>query len=91
MKIMNHHPIITREQRAAEEAELEAQREALTDMKRKMVARRMRGGANETQSWRLLREHLKNHYGDNLAMALHYDGFATEKQAYKFIAALQDK
>lgn len=60
---------------------------------KKFVARRVKRGAEETQSWRLLREHMNNHLlGDNLASALVYDDFATEKQAYKAIdAALELK
>ena len=54
----------------------------------KLIARRVSKGNNEVQSRQLLREHLRNHAGDNLEFALVYDNFATEKQAAKFVAAL---
>ncbi|HEU5223098.1 MAG TPA: hypothetical protein VFU07_05380 [Candidatus Lumbricidophila sp.] len=52
-----------------------------------LVARRVRGGGNPAESERLLDELLANYRGDNLAFALHYNGFATTRQADQAAAA----
>ena len=52
-----------------------------------MIARRVRGGANPDQSRALLVEHLNLAGPGSLAYVLHYDGFATERQADAFAAA----
>lgn len=51
-----------------------------------MIRRRVQRGANEAQSRELLDSLLASHAGDNLAAALVYEGFATERQAYTFVA-----
>lgn len=51
----------------------------------KMIARRVSKGFNKVESIAMLAELIKSHDGDNLATALVYNEFATEKQAYKFI------
>lgn len=53
-----------------------------------MVFNRANKGHNETESRRLLNELRQSHSGDNLVHALVYNGFATEKQATKFVAML---
>lgn len=50
-----------------------------------MISRRVNKGFNKLESITLLAELTKSHDGDNLATALVYNEFATEKQAYKFI------
>ena len=50
-----------------------------------MIARRVRvGGFAASRSRRLLSELIAAHDGDNLASALVYWGFATERQALRF-------
>lgn len=49
-----------------------------------LIARRVRGGANEAQSRALLAQLRVAHAGDNLAHALVHNGFATEAQARKY-------
>lgn len=62
-----------------------------TNMKTKLVNRRARSGANPEESAALLDELIATTaHGDNLAMALHYQGFATERQAEKFVGALKE-
>lgn len=53
-----------------------------------MVFNRVNKGNNEAESRRLLNELRRSHSGDNLVHALVYNGFATEKQAEKFVALL---
>lgn len=53
-----------------------------------MVFTRVNKGHNEAESRRLLNELRRSHSGDNLVHALVYNGFATEKQATKFVAML---
>lgn len=53
-----------------------------------MVFNRVNKGNNEAESRRLLNELRQSHSGDNLVHALVYNGFATEKQASKFVARL---
>jgi len=48
-----------------------------------LVARRVRQGGNAIDSMLLLSELIAAHKGDNLAHALHYNGFATEAAAAK--------
>tara|TARA_R110000868_G_scaffold327757_3_gene588667 strand:- start:572 stop:775 length:204 start_codon:yes stop_codon:yes gene_type:complete len=52
----------------------------------KLIERRITLGANRDQSVALFAELVSAHDGDNLAAALCYNGFATEKMAYDFIA-----
>lgn len=52
----------------------------------KMIERRIRKGHNPAETVELFNELVTAHSGDNLAFALHYHGFATEKMAYDFIA-----
>lgn len=52
----------------------------------KMIARRVKGGANEAEARELLAELVKAHSGDNLVYALVYNGFATEAYAAKVVA-----
>lgn len=59
----------------------------LKKMEAKMFARRVRFGANKAESRALLADLLAAHEGDNLAHALVYQSFATERQAYVYIAA----
>ena len=53
-----------------------------------MIARRTRLGFNPDESAARLPEVLATFAGDTLAAILAYEGFATEKQAYRFIAAM---
>lgn len=50
----------------------------------KMIARRVKGGYNAEQSKALLTHLIASHDGHNLASALVYQGFATERQALAF-------
>jgi hypothetical protein len=49
----------------------------------KAIERRVNGGARADESVSLLNEIIANHDGDNLAFALHYNGFATARVAQK--------
>lgn len=49
-----------------------------------MIAKRVKGGANEDQSRALLTHLIASHDGYNLASALYYNGFAGEKGAHAF-------
>lgn len=51
----------------------------------KMIDRRASKGFNRVESMMMLSELIKVHEGDNLAQALVYNEFATEKQAYNYI------
>lgn len=50
-----------------------------------LIDRRTARGHNRAQSADLLDELLNAHKGDNLADALVYQGYATQKQAQKFV------
>lgn len=52
-----------------------------TETFEKLIARRVRGGANETESRARLNELLATAGQTFLAYALHYEGFATATQA----------
>lgn len=54
----------------------------------KMLARRVSKGFNKGESIATLAELVQSHAGDNLASALVYEQFATEKQAYNFVESL---
>lgn len=57
-----------------------------------MVQRKVRGGATPESAWALLRDLLQTvAHGDNLVHALVYQGFATERQAEKFVAYPNDE
>jgi len=51
-----------------------------------LIDRRVAGGADREESQHLLAELLAAHTGDNLANALVHQGFATAKQAEKYVA-----
>lgn len=57
---------------------------AIKDQLSTMVERRASKGHNFDQSMELLLELCNAHSGNNLATALVYDGYATEKQASRF-------
>lgn len=67
----------------------ERDKEMLKELQEKMIARRTRGGANEAESRELLAQELAAYDGDNLATALCHWGFATPRQAYKYLEALE--
>ena len=52
----------------------------------KLIERRIAKGGNREYSVALFNWLVSEHDGDNLAFALCYNGFATEKMAYDFIA-----
>jgi hypothetical protein len=52
-----------------------------------LIARRTARGYRADESRVLLADLLRSLRGDNLAQALVYEGFATERQAYSFVAA----
>lgn len=54
----------------------------------RLIARRVKGGANETQSRALLADLIGSHDGDNLAFALEYNGFAPVGGGYAAVAKL---
>ncbi len=53
-----------------------------------LVANAVRKGHNAARAAARLAELLGAHDGDNLAHALSYEGYATERQAYRFIAGM---
>lgn len=52
-----------------------------------MIARRVAKNGNPAEAAAMLDELLTAHSGDNLAFALHYNGFATAAKADKYAAA----
>lgn len=52
---------------------------------KQLIENRVRKGGNATESAAILADLTARHDGDNLALALWSEGFATERQAYKFI------
>lgn len=53
-----------------------------------MINRRTRQGHTAKDSAELLSQLIASHSGDNLAVALAYQGFATERQALRFVGAI---
>lgn len=53
-----------------------------------LITRAVSKGANPAEARRLLADLVARHSGDNLASALVYKGFATERQALQFAAAV---
>ena len=51
----------------------------------KLIARRVAKGNRADESRALLAELIRNYEGTSLALALCYEGFATERAAYRFI------
>ena len=54
----------------------------------RLIARRVKGGANETQSIALLLDLLDSHEGDNLAYALEYNGFTPAGRGHAAVQKL---
>lgn len=54
----------------------------------KMIARRVKYHGHEGEQRAHFSELCQAHDGDNLAAALVYLGFATERQAYRYLASL---
>lgn len=55
----------------------------------KLIATRIKSGANPTESAAMLADLVASHGGDNLATALLYNGFVkTEAAAYRAVATL---
>jgi hypothetical protein len=54
-----------------------------------LIVHRTRKGNNPIQSADLLADLLERHTGNNLAAALVYNGFATEKDAQRFVGAME--
>jgi len=54
----------------------------------KMIARRAKHHGHEDKQQALFNELCQAHDGDNLAAALVYLGFATERQAYRYLESL---
>lgn len=62
--------------------------DAMIDAASTMIERRVAGGHDWSESRSLLGKLCGAHAGDNLAHALFYNGFATKKQAYRYIAGV---
>lgn len=56
-----------------------------------LVSRRVQKGNRRDESETLLQVLLQRHNGDNLIHALVYEGFATERQAARFVAGREDR
>ena len=57
----------------------------------KLIARRVAKGNRADESRALLAELIRNYEGTSLALALCYEGFATERAAYRFIEQLTEQ